>query len=317
MSTPKRDIDGILLLDKPPGPSSNRVLQLARRALAARKAGHTGTLDPFAEGLLVCCFGEATKISGHLLDAAKEYVAELTLGRATAGADSSGETIATAPVPPLQRDTIATVLASLRGAGEQIPPMYSALKHQGRRLYRLARQGVEVERPPRAVTIHELELLDWRSPVVRFRVRAAKGLYVRTLGETIAERLGTVGHLTALKRTALGPFRVEDAWRPPDDPAAIDAADLESRLLPPDAALPDWPRVRLSGDGALLLRQGASIRLESAALAAADARSLRPPAAGAAVVVVAADTGACLGLGEVTADGVLRPKRLFVPRPKR
>jgi len=300
-----REIDGILLVDKPVGPSSNRVLQMTRRALAARKAGHTGTLDPFASGLLVCCFGEATKISGQLLDAPKEYLAELTLGRATSGADSTGETIATAPVPPLDIAAITAVLASLRGAGEQTPPMYSALKHQGRRLYHLARQGLDVERPPRPVMIYELELLDWQAPRLCFRVQAAKGLYVRTLGETIAERLGTVGHLSALRRTALGPFRVEDAWRPPDDPAAIDVSRLEARLLPPPAALPDYPRVSLSEEQARRLMQGAAVRLPEAT------------AAVAAMALVFDDNGACLGLGEVGVEGLLRPKRLFAHRLKR
>jgi tRNA pseudouridine(55) synthase len=183
---PRRDVDGILLLDKPAGLTSNRALQVAKRLFAARKAGHTGSLDPLATGLLPLCFGEATKVSSFLLDADKGYRVRCRLGAATATGDADGEVIKTAAVPALKAADVETALAGFRGRIRQTPPMYSALKHEGRRLYELAREGKEVERKPREIEIRELRLVELAGGDIEYDVRCSKGTYVRTLSEDIA-----------------------------------------------------------------------------------------------------------------------------------
>ncbi len=205
-------IDGVVLLDKPEGLSSNHALQRARRALDARKAGHTGTLDPFATGLLVCCLGRATRLSGRLLDADKTYEATLQLGVETATGDPEGEiTARAAQVPALDAEVLEPVLAAFRGEIEQVPPMHSALKRDGRPLYAYAREGVVLERAARTVSIHALELLWVQGTQLRIRVCCSKGTYIRTLAEDIGRRLGCGAHLVALRRTRVGPFDVAQA----------------------------------------------------------------------------------------------------------
>lgn len=205
-----RLLDGVLLLDKPEGLSSNHALQRARRAMDARKAGHTGTLDPFATGLLVCCFGKATKISGLLLDADKAYEATIQLGSETDSGDLTGTVVATADsfsgVTPEQVDA---VLPQFRGPIQQIPPMFSALKRDGKPLYEYARQGIELERPPREVVIHQLELISFTPTELRVFVHCSKGTYIRTVAQDIGRALGCYAHLTALRRTQVGPFSIE------------------------------------------------------------------------------------------------------------
>lgn len=202
----KRRVDGILLLDKPEGMTSNRALQRVKHLFAARKAGHTGSLDPLATGLLPLCFGEATKVSGFLLEADKRYRVTCRLGITTTTGDREGEPLQRRPVPVLDDAAITAVLQRFIGRIEQVPPMYSALKHKGERLYHLARQGIEVERAPRAVTIHDLVLLARGEEELELEVHCSKGTYVRTLCEDIGEALGCGAHVTALRRTALGPF---------------------------------------------------------------------------------------------------------------
>jgi len=207
-------IDGILLLDKSEGPSSNQVLQRARRTLNARKAGHAGTLDPFATGLLVCCFGRATKLATQLLESDKTYEATLELGVETDSGDLTGTVVSRAEpgiIEAISRADIDTVLSGFVGDIQQIPPMHSALKHKGKPLYHYARQGVEIERPPRTVTIHDLALLAFDNTCLRIRVQCSKGTYIRTLAQDIGRALGCGAHLSALARTTVGPFSLDQA----------------------------------------------------------------------------------------------------------
>ncbi|HLU15431.1 MAG TPA: tRNA pseudouridine(55) synthase TruB [Burkholderiaceae bacterium] len=206
-------IDGVLLLDKPEGLSSNHALQRAKRALDARKAGHTGTLDPFATGLLVCCLGRATKLAGQLLDSDKGYLATIQFGVETDSGDLTGSVTAEADsdFPGIDAQALEAILPEFRGDIEQVPPMHSALKRDGKPLYKYARAGIEVERPPRQVTIHRLEVVSHTPREAVIDVVCSKGTYIRTLAQDIGRRLGCGAHLTALRRTRVGPFHVDDA----------------------------------------------------------------------------------------------------------
>jgi len=250
-------IDGALLLDKPLGVSSNFALQKAKKLLGARKAGHGGTLDPLASGLLMVLFGEATKFAGPLLEGDKEYLATLQLGATTATGDAEGEVLERRAINA-DAVNIQEVLARFRGEIEQIPPMYSALKRDGVPLYKLARRGEEVERKPRRVTIAELDLRLFNSPLVEIRVRCSKGTYIRTLGQDIGAALGCGAHLAALRRTASGRFRVEDAAGL-DALAAMAPAERRQRLLPLAALLEGLPRAELDAPAAARLRNGQAL----------------------------------------------------------
>jgi tRNA pseudouridine55 synthase len=257
-----RDVDGILLLDKPEGITSNAALQRARRAFSARKAGHTGSLDPLASGLLPICFGQATKASGLLLDADKSYRVTIGLGERTTTADREGEVIERAPVHALTDERIREVAGRFLGESQQVPPMYSALKHAGERLYRLARKGLEVERPSRRIVIHRLELLGLTATRVELEVDCSKGTYVRSLAEDLARALGTVGHVHSLRRLRLGPFTdprmhslesVEQAVGHPEQLATL--------LMPADSALPGLPAVRLGTPEAGRILHGQTVEI--------------------------------------------------------
>jgi tRNA pseudouridine55 synthase len=202
----KRVIDGFVVLDKPAGMTSNRALQTVKRLFQAKKAGFVGTLDPFATGMLPICFGRATKLSDALHEHPKIYIATLKLGQATVTGDTEGEISAEAPIPPLSLAEIKAILPEFVGKIQQVPPMFSALKKEGQPLYKLARQGIEVERVPREVAVYALEVLDYIEGRVRFKVQSSKGLYVRVLAEDLAKRLGTVGHLQALYRQECAGF---------------------------------------------------------------------------------------------------------------
>lgn len=205
-------LDGVLLLDKPEGLSSNHALQRAKRAMDARKAGHTGTLDPFATGLLVCCFGRATKISGSMLNADKAYLATMRFGEETDSGDLTGNVVFQAPpsFDGVTREALEAAMTGFRGEIDQIPPMYSALKRDGKRLYEYARQGIELERPARQVTIHQLEIKSFTGQEAQVLVRCSKGTYIRTLAQDIGRQLGCGAHLVALRRTQVGPFELKD-----------------------------------------------------------------------------------------------------------
>jgi tRNA pseudouridine55 synthase len=297
-STKGRDINGILLLDKPIGYTSNQALQEVKRTLHARKAGHTGSLDPIATGLLPLCFGEATKVSQFLLDADKRYWAQFKLGQTTSTGDAEGEVLASSPVA-LDRARIEQALETFRGELEQIPPMYSAIKRNGQPLYKLARQGIEVEREPRRVTVYDLRLLDFKDGnLIELEMHCSRGFYVRSLAHDLGELLGCGAHVTALRRLAVAGFRVEDAVTLEtlkalaDDPAGLDAL-----LVPIDGGLGHLPGVKLSRDAAYYLCRGQAVR-------AADA-----PSEG--WVRLYTETAQFLGIGMVLRDGRVAPKRLF------
>jgi len=294
----RREVHGILLLDKPERMTSNQALQSVKRLYNARKAGHTGSLDPLASGLLPICFGEATKLSAFLLDADKEYAVTCRLGVRTTTGDAEGEVAERQEVPALTRQRTEEVLETFRGEIQQIPPMYSALKHQGRRLYDLAREGVEVAREPRQVTIHMLSLQTLDKDSLTLMVRCSKGTYIRTLAEDSARALGTCGHVTVLRRLALGPYGVQMPMHTlaslqqhaPGDPA------LDALLLPADSAVSHWPKVKLGADSAWYFTRGQAV-LASAAPSHGWARVYSPES--------------FLGLGEVLDDGRITPRRLL------
>ena len=245
---PRRAVHGVLLLDKPLGWTSNDALQKAKRLYRAEKAGHTGTLDPLATGLLPLCFGAATKFSQVSLDADKAYRATLRLGQTTRGGDAEGEVLQVREVR-IDRAAIEAACRRFTGAIEQVPPMHSALKHQGRALYDYARVGIEVERAARAVTLHGIDVIDWQDQTLVLDVRCSKGTYIRTLAEDIGEALGCGAHLAALCRTASGKLSVDDAVTL-EQLAALSEAERDALLLPADALLADWPRVQLPDDEA-------------------------------------------------------------------
>lgn len=251
---PRRQVDGVLLLDKPQGVSSNGALQTARRLLNAAKAGHTGTLDPMASGLLPLTFGEATKFSQMLLDADKTYEADVLLGVETDSGDAEGRVLATHPVA-VDRARLERVLERFRGPIEQVPPMFSALKRDGKALYEYAREGIELEREARQVTIHALDLLDFEGDRFRLRVHCSKGTYIRSLAMDIGAALGCGAHLTALRRTGIGRFTLQGAV----SLAALEAtaeAVREALLAPVDALVAEFPRLDLDQAGAIALLQG-------------------------------------------------------------
>jgi tRNA pseudouridine55 synthase len=244
----RRAVHGVLLLDKPVGLSSNDALQQAKRWLRAEKAGHTGTLDPLASGLLPLTFGAATKFSQVSLDADKRYLATLRLGVTTTTGDLEGSPVLERPVDITRADLDAACLR-FAGAIDQRPPMHSALKHEGRALYEYARQGIEVDRAVRRVVIHRIDILDWQAASLVIEIVCSKGTYVRTLAESIGEALGCGAHLVALRRTGSGPLAIDDAITL-DELAALDETQRDARLLPPDALLADWTAVRLPADEA-------------------------------------------------------------------
>jgi tRNA pseudouridine55 synthase len=302
---PWRDVHGIVVVDKPVGLTSNAVLQQVRRAYRARKAGHTGSLDPMASGVLPVCFGEATKLSGLLLDSAKTYEVIGRLGIRTDTGDAEGKVVETAAVPAVDGAGVDAVLGEFRGDIEQVPPMYSALKHEGRRLYELARQGQSIERPPRRVTIHRLERLAWESPDLRLRVACSKGTYIRTLVEDIGAALGSCAHVVELRRVAAGPFGVGDAIELAalTDPAA-DPEWRATRLLPVDAGVPELPLVQLDDADADRLRHGQPVTLVGN-----ESPAEKGPASGLVRVYGPGET--FLGLGQADGEGRVAPKRLF------
>lgn len=304
-----RVVDGLLLLDKPSGITSNAALQRARRVLQAEKAGHTGTLDPLASGLLPLCFGQATKFARFLLDADKRYTATVALGETTSTGDAEGETLERRPVA-VREAALRAVLARFTGAIEQVPPMHSALKHQGRPLYDYARAGIEIERAARSVTVHGIDLLAFDGTRAVLDVRCSKGTYLRVLAADIGAALGCGAHLAALRRTATSGWGLGQAQA---------LADLEA--LAPEAAaqclLPAWqmvahlPRLRLP-DEASARRFACGQRLAMEELTAPAVGRDRGPLA--VWAEGDADTD-FLGVAEVDAEGVLHPLRLMAPTP--
>ena len=293
-----RAVDGVLLLDKPAGLTSNQALQRVKRLLRARKGGHTGSLDPAATGMLPLCFGEATKICAYMLDADKTYRVTARLGEATDTGDGDGKVVATAAIPALAAADWQSIFARFTGAIEQVPPMYSALKVGGKRLYELARKGQSVDREARTVQVYELVLLELHGSRLVFRVHCSKGTYVRTLVEDLAAAAGTVAYTAALHREAVGDFRAQDML---DLTGAERIAEegpdvLQARLLPADKALSGWPECRLPAEQAGRFTAGQAVPVEDAV---------------AGLLRVYGESDRFLGIGEVTRDRRLAPRRIF------
>ena len=263
-----RNLNGLLLLDKPAGLSSNQALQAVKKLYNACKAGHTGSLDPLATGLLVICLGEATKISAYLLEADKRYLTTCKLGVKTATADAEGAILETRPIESYSAVRIEHALAEFRGCIDQVPPMYSAVKVKGMRLYKLARKGVEVAREPRQVVINELELVDQGADTLTLNISCSKGTYVRTLIETIGEALGCGAHVTALRRLGITPFDRPDmiSLEELSDRAGRDFAGLARNLLPIDSALMGWPALNVDEACAFYLKTGQAVQIPGAPL---------------------------------------------------
>ena len=292
-----RPVHGVLLLDKPMEISSNHILQRVKRLFNAQKAGHTGSLDPLATGMLPICLGEATKVSAFLLDADKTYLFKCQLGTKTSTGDAEGEVTERSEFEHITQSQVEQILPQFLGGIEQIPPMYSALKKDGKRLYDLARQGIEVEREPRPVTIHDLRLLSMQSGELEFEVRCSKGTYVRTLAEDIAQALGSVAYITYLRRVSVGIYSGEMVtWEQLDALASEGFEALDKALLSVDSGLPDWPDVQLDADSAYYIKLGQAIQIA------------RAPTKGWVKIY---HDDQFLGLGIIQDDGRVAPKRMM------
>lgn len=298
MSSP-RSIHGILLLDKPKGISSNAALQIAKRLFKAKKAGHTGSLDPIASGLLPICFGEATKFSQFLLEADKHYQTTALLGIQTDTGDREGNIISEHPVPDLNTTDIEAVLERFKGKISQIPSMFSAIKHQGQPLYKLARQGIVIEREAREITIKDLQLIELKDNTMRLEIRATKGTYVRTLVEDIGKALGCGAHVVELRRLGSGPYKAEQmlSFEILEHILEQEGIEkLENYLLPVNTSVASMPNLLVSNATSYYLRQGQAVQIPYA------------PASG--LVQLSLQDGRFLGVGEVLEDGRVVARRL-------
>lgn len=311
----RREVHGVLLLDKPTGISSNAALQTVKRLYRARKAGHSGSLDPLASGVLPICLGEATKLARFLLDSDKHYRVVCKLGERTRTGDAEGEVVETRPVGAYTPQRLAEVAARFQGRLMQTPPMYSALKRQGQPLYRLARRGIEVERTPREVFIRKLTLTLRASDLLEMDVECSKGTYVRTLAEDIGEMLGCGAHLIELRRARVGEFVVSQAHtlEALQSLAAEGVEHLDAALLPMEAALTGWPELRLSEATAFYLGQGQAVFVPQAP-SSGWVKLFATGIQGSARVAGDKTPGAApqrfLGVGEVQDDGRIAPRRL-------
>jgi tRNA pseudouridine55 synthase len=296
-----RDITGIIVVDKPTGRSSNHVLQQVKRLFDAKKAGHTGSLDPLATGLLPICLGEATKVSSYLLDADKRYQVTCQLGVLTDSGDSDGNVIETNAVTEFTQQQLATIVKKFLGKQQQVPPMYSALKYNGQPLYKLARQGIEVERKSRQITIYDIQILAFTIDTFTLDVTCSKGTYIRTLVEDISHALGCGGHVMMLRRIEVAGYKEAQS-------ISIEQLDnlaqqegivaLDKCLLPTEDALPDWPAIDVSDEMVTALRYGQSVQVEHA-FECANVRLFD-------------QAKQFLGLGEMSETGLVAPKRVFV-----
>jgi len=295
-----RSIDGILLLDKPKGLSSNQALQIVKRLFNANKAGHTGSLDPLATGMLPICFGEATKISGFLLDADKRYTADCQLGIRTDSADADGTVISERPWQNITVQRVTEVLNQFVGEQWQTPPMHSALKHNGIPLYKLARQGISIERKARPITVFSLQLDKFSGNRFKISIHCSKGTYVRTVVDDIGEALGCGAHIVELRRLSVGPFRDAGLMYAVDKLNIVKEQGvtyLDELLLPIESGLSDWPVVDLSQEATTHLCQGQTVYM--------------PQVKSAAYVRLHGPDGQFLGVGSVEEMGQIVPKRLM------
>jgi tRNA pseudouridine55 synthase len=296
-----RPVDGVLIVDKPAGITSNDVVQRAKRLFGAQKVGHTGSLDPLATGVLPLCFGEATKFSQFLLDSDKKYWTRIKLGVTTATGDADGEVTGGSDASHVTADAVENALAKLRGEIEQIPSMYSALKHQGQPLYKLARQGIEVERKARKVTVFSNELVKFDGDELELEIHCSKGTYVRTIAEELGHALGCGAHVIGLRRLAAGPYVEPEAISFEQLESCEDNDSLDSLLKPIGSSVQDWPRVRMVSDTAHYLLQGQPVQVAKA-----------PTEGWVQLLEIAEKDDVFLGVGEVLADGRIAPRRLVV-----
>ncbi len=291
-----RPISGIVLLDKPVGITSNKALQITKAVFQARKAGHTGSLDNLASGLLPICFGAATKLSAFLLNADKHYLVTYKLGEVSATGDGEGEIICRRPVPPLDRGAIEQALARFHGDLQQVPPMYSALKHEGQRLYSLARQGITVDRPPRTVTIYKHRLISHQEDWIKAEVHCSKGTYIRTLAVDLGEVLGCGARVQALRRTGVGHYKDHmvslETLRQDRDKGILD-----EHIQPPESVLHGYPDIHISASAAFYLSRGQA--------------TLVPHAPADGWVKLYANSNNFVGVGEVLEDGRIALRRLI------
>ena len=299
-----RNIIGMIIIDKPKNRSSNHVLQQVKRLFDAKKAGHTGALDPLATGVLPICLGEATKVSSYLLNADKSYHVTCSLGVVTDSGDSDGETIATADIPIFTESTILDLLPDFIGEQDQVPPMFSALKYKGQPLYKLARQGIEIERKPRRITIYDIELLAITADSFTLSVHCSKGTYIRTLIEEISHVLGCGGHVSMLRRVAAASYDEQQALSIEQLQTVAEQGleALDRLLLPVESALPDWPAIIVSDEMIRALRLGQSIQSDSAFESAQ--------------IKLFSQDNNFIGLGEMSSQGIISPKRVFVVHDK-
>lgn len=296
MNAAPHAVNGILLLDKPQGITSNAALQRVRNCFKRVKAGHTGSLDPLATGMLPICLGEATKVSAYLLESSKTYLAECRFGTQTDSGDITGVEVAQAPLPAISLDHIEKLRKQFTGDIQQIPPMFSALKQQGKRLYELARKGITVDRPARTVHIHSLEILEISEHSLSIQVRCSKGTYIRTLLEDMAKSLGSVACMSQLRRLQVDPFASQMISL--DALEAMDFGQASQLLWPADTALTHFPECKLNHINSKKMLHGRVVEA--------------PSGQKLGLVRIYSDSDVFLGIGEIKADDCLYPKRLFV-----
>ncbi len=296
-----RSVNGILLLDKPLGISSNRALQISKKLFQAQKAGHTGSLDPLASGMLPICFGESTKISAYLLDSDKQYITDAYLGIKTTTGDKEGEIVSRCALAPIDEGVLCQTLAQYTGKIRQIPPMYSALKKDGKPLYKLARKGLVVERDARQITVYKLSVVFWKPPILSLRIRCSKGTYIRTLVEDIGESLGCGAYVHRLHREFVEPFSGQKSWQI-DELKQLDSIDklntVQQLLLPPDSVLGAFPTVLLNQSQQEYFMCGRSITADFSVPALQLLRTYGPG-------------GQFLGVSEYSENRELKAKRVF------
>jgi tRNA pseudouridine55 synthase len=295
-----RDISGVLVVDKPQGISSNDAVQWAKRLFNARKVGHTGALDPLATGVLPLCFGEATKFSQYLLSSDKKYWTRIKLGVATDSGDADGEVIATRPVEDVDEARIEDALRFFRGEIDQVPSMFSAIKHQGQPLYKLARQGISVEREARRVSIFSNELVAFDGDELELEIHCSKGTYIRTIAEELGEVLGCGAHVIALRRRAAGPYTESDLVTFEELEAAREQGSLDPYLQPVSSTVREWPEVKLTDNTAYYLKQGQPVIVPQA------------PTSGwvRLAEILDDESSRFIGVGEILDDGRVAPRRL-------
>ena len=296
-----RDVSGVLVLDKPQGITSGGAVQHVKRLFVARKVGHTGSLDPLATGVLPLCLGDATKFSQYLLNSDKRYLARLRLGISTKSGDSDGEVVQERDAKGIGRDDVERELGAFRGDIEQVPSMYSAVKHHGKPLYKLARQGIEIEREARPVTIYHNEIVAFEGPSLTLDIHCSKGTYVRTIAHDLGEALGCGAHVDALRRTQAGPYGEDDLVTMAELDEARSERRLDALLRPVASTVGQWPQVTLAGAPAFYLKQGQPVLVPHA-----------PTDGWVQLVEEGTDCdGTFIGVGEILDDGRVAPRRLI------